>query len=259
MLSAHSAPFLIHGHRMHLANSRAPSPAFILSIVHGRYEPGTTRLLERVLKPGMIVLDVGAHVGYFALLAARLVGSEGTVFAFEPDPSNFELLQKNIALNSYATVATFRKAVAECSGPMTLFLDAKGRDRNSLVSDGEPLSGQDTVEVETVSLDEFLEGKNIKTVDLLKIDAEGAECSILRGMRRSLHSGRVSKMIFEFTPAACEAAGVTPEEFLGQLTDSGFDLYRIEMTGDLMPVSSSGLSLLVAQVRAKGACSLFAE
>lgn len=259
MLMACSRPFHIHGHRMYLATSRSPSVAFTLSMLLDRYESGTTHLLERVVKPRMTVLDVGAHVGYFALLAARLVGSGGAIFAFEPDPSNFELLQRNIALNSYVNVSILQKAVAECSGPMRLFLDGKGSDRNSLVWNNKSRFGQCAVEVETVSLDEFLEARDIRRVDFLKIDAEGAECAILRGMRRSLQSGKILRMIFEFAPAACEAADILPEEFLGQLTDSGFHLYQIEMSGDLVPVSSSKLGLLVEQVRPKGGCNLFAE
>lgn len=260
MLSARSKPFLIRSHRMWLTNSGSPSLAYTLSMVMGRYDQGTTRLVERLLKPGMTVIDVGAHVGYFALEFARLVGAEGKVYAFEPDSSNLELLMKNISLNTYGNISTHKQALAEHSGWARLFLNSKGSDRHSLLVDKEqPPQNQNTTEVETLSLDEFLEELDWPTIDLLKIDAEGAEYSIIKGMRRSLEARKVRIMIFEFTPSACEANGIMPEKFLWNLYDSGFDLYWIEATGELAPIPRQDFDVLIGQIQARGACNLLAE
>lgn len=256
---AHGHPFQIHGHQMYLANSGGPSVAFTVSMILDRYETGTTRLVERILKPGMVFLDVGAHAGYFSLLAARQVGPHGSVFAFEPAPTNFELLQRNIALNGYKNISAFPIAGAENSARMKLSLDAKGNDRHSLVLVEEPGSMQNTVEVDTISIDDFLERSDVNTVDLMKIDAEGAECAILRGLRRSLTEGKVRRLVFEFSPSACEAAGIAPDKFLTQMADFGFRLYRIEGAEGLIRISGSNVTSLVDQVKAKGACNFFAE
>jgi FkbM family methyltransferase len=255
-----SKPFLIHGQQMYLVNSRSPSPAFVLSMILDRYEPATTRFLERTLRPGMTVVDVGAHVGFFTLLAARLVGSHGRVYAFEPDPSNYAMLEKNIALNSYGHVVTVQKAVASDSGEATLLLDPRGNDRNVLIDKSEGLSaGRHGVEIETIGLDAFLEKAQLERVHLLKMDVEGAEYAAIQGMSRSLQAGKVEAMIFEFTPAACEPSGVSPEKFIRQIVNFGFSLYQLQPEGEIVPVAAPEMNLLIAKARTSGSCNLLAR
>lgn len=256
LLSTHSSPFLVHGHQMYLANSRSPSLGLTLRMILDRYDPPTTQLLERLLERGMVFVDVGAHVGYFALLAARLVGPSGRVYAFEPDPSNFTLLERNIALNSYRNVVPTRRAVSERSGRATLFLDARGSDRNSLFPETEKSS---TVEIETVGLDEFFEVERLDQVDVLKIDAEGAEMAVMRGMRRAAEAGKIRKVIFEFTPLACESSGAGPVDFLRQINCLGFDLCQLGLTGETIPLSEGDFGSLVEIARSRGSCNLLAS
>ncbi len=85
-------------------------------------EPETARLFKEVIRPGDTVVDIGANVGFFSLLAARLVGTAGRVYAFEPEPQNFALLTKNIALNGYTHVVAYRKAVWRRAGLVKLYL-----------------------------------------------------------------------------------------------------------------------------------------
>jgi FkbM family methyltransferase len=245
---------------MYLSNSRAPSLAFTLALILDRYETGTTSLFERALKSGMTVIDIGAHAGYYALLAARLVGSQGRVFAFEPDPANCQLLQKNVSLNSYANIAICPRAVAERSGRSRLLLDPRGNDRNALIQDTERTNGVESkysTEVETISVDDFLEETRVEGVDLLKIDAEGAECGILRGMSRALSRAAVQRMIMEFCPVACEQDGITPEALLRRIVDYGLAIYCIGRTGDTTPVRETQFDSLIEDARKKGSTNLF--
>lgn len=151
------------------------------------FEPVTTKFLKDTLKPGMTFVDVGAHVGYFTLLASSLVGSEGKVFAFEPHPDNFELLQLNITANHASNVMAWEKAAAAMPGGMQLY--SYGDDKRMYHS----LTPQDithphdaptgeAIRVETVLLDDMLPDK----VDVVKIDVEGAEPYVLRGFVRLL-------------------------------------------------------------------------
>src|ERR1017187_7387482 len=97
-------PFVVDGHKMFLSAANAPSLIFVNSVLHDQYEPETKILLSNIIRPGMTFLDVGAHVGHYTLLAARLVGPTGHVYAFEPEPENYAILTKNIALNGYTNV-----------------------------------------------------------------------------------------------------------------------------------------------------------
>ncbi len=256
VLSARSRPFLVHGHKMYLANSQSPSLGLALSMMLDHYEPLTTRLLEHVVGPGMTFVDVGAHVGYFTLLAARLVGPGGRVYAFEPDPSSFALLERNIALNSHKNIVPVPRAVSSHSGRATLFLDQRGSDRNTLL----PESGRSSsIEIDTVALDEFFELECINKVDVLKIDAEGAEDQVIRGMTLSAAAGKVRTVVFEFTPFACESSGTAPSDFLRQIRDLGFELHQFGPAGETLPLPDGGFGPLIGAAWSTGSCNLIAS
>jgi len=89
------------------------------------YEPYETKLFKQVMKEEMVVVDVGAHIGYFTLMAAKLVGAKGKVYAFEPDPSNYRLLVKSIHENGYRNVVAIQKAVSNKKQKTVLFLNKK--------------------------------------------------------------------------------------------------------------------------------------
>src|SRR4051812_32772734 len=88
-----------------------------LEALMGQYEPETTRLFKKVLKPGMTFVDVGAHIGYFSRLAAKLVGEKGTVRAFEPVVENFPLLKSNLAMFPNAKI--FQEALSDHAGTIS--------------------------------------------------------------------------------------------------------------------------------------------
>jgi FkbM family methyltransferase len=93
------------------------------------YEAGTTRLFQVLLKPGMTVVDVGAHIGYYTVLASRLVREEGRVYAFEPDPDTFAVLIENIKTKAIPNVLPIQKAVADRIGDAILYLGKERIDR----------------------------------------------------------------------------------------------------------------------------------
>lgn len=96
----------VQGHKMFLDSK----DSLRLSI-HGIYEPLETELAKKEVKKGNVVLDIGANIGYYTLIFAKLVGEDGKVFAFEPDPTNFALLKKNVEMNGYKNVMFVQKAV----------------------------------------------------------------------------------------------------------------------------------------------------
>lgn len=187
------------------------------------YEPLTGRLFTQTISPGAVVLDIGAHVGHYTLLAAHATGPDGRVFAFEPATENFELLRRNIRANGYKNVVALQKAVASRSGRRMLLL-SESPDSHGFYE--HPLSpARGTYAVDCVSVDDFI-GED--RVDVVKIDIEGAESEALEGMDVTLDRNRDLVLFLEFNPSCIERAGVDPAALIGHLTSVGFDIRIID-------------------------------
>lgn len=212
---------LVHGHRMLFE----PGSECYLDMTSGTWEPGTTRLVESLLEPGMVFVDVGSHIGYYALLAARKVGPSGKVYAFEPAPANHAILVENITLNGYQNIVPVQKAVSDRQGTATFFLHA-----NPVGHSFHPETlgkSQTAITVETTSLDDFFEGAGWPPVHLVKMDIEGAEPAALRGMAKLLERNRDLRLIVEYIPHILERAGESPLHFLEEIRGLGFTIQVI--------------------------------
>ena len=189
----------------------------------GGYEKETMEYCKRALKPGMTFVDVGANIGLFTLVAARAVGPEGHVYAFEPDSGNADLLEKNVRQNGYDNVKIIRKAVSDCSGSCTLFQSGfnPGDHRTYNVS-----KSRKAVLIESISLDEYF--KFGTQIDMIKIDIEGSEESALKGMQRILNDNPHLQMIIECWPSELRAAGTDPLEIFQSLEKREFSLSFID-------------------------------
>lgn len=190
--------------------------------VYGLFEPGTIILIKKLLKEGMTFLDLGAHRGYYTLLASKLVGEKGRVFAFEPAPENFALLERNVKGRSNMTLV--QKAVSNKSGTTRLFLSSKNTANHSLYDAGD---SRESVEVEVISLDEFFKDKDSK-IDVIKMDIEGAEMSALDGMPNIIKENENLRIITEFNPRALQVSGCLPLSFLERLVEYGFKLQVVD-------------------------------
>jgi FkbM family methyltransferase len=220
-------PSEVNGQKMFLAAKGHYPP---IDMALDRYEPETTQLFKRLLSPGMVVVDVGGHVGYFSLLAARLVGATGKVFTFEPDPTNYDLLVKNIALNGHKNILPTNRAVSNTVGSRELYLIGLDNGRHSTHRHPN-LPEQGAVTVTATTLDAFLQEQGWPKVDLVKVDVEGAEFEVLSGMRRVLERSETIKLILEFKPTLLQDAGVEPEKFLHLLETLGFEVRSIDVGG----------------------------
>ena len=181
----------------------------------GIYEAYETHLFRSVVKEGMTVVDIGANVGYYTLLAAELVGINGRVFAFEPDPGNYELLKKNVELNRYSNVETRKKAMSDRTGSVTLYVDGANFGNRSFAKRNIVVDGG-AFDAQTTTLDEFCaDYMGDRQIDVLKIDAQGAEGLILKGAVITL-SKSTPKVFMEFEPEMLRNLGTDP---LGLLRD----------------------------------------
>jgi FkbM family methyltransferase len=149
----------------------------IFRILNGTYEREQTRLFEQLLRPGGVVLDVGANVGYYTLLASVLVGDGGAVHAFEPEPRNAEFLRRHLRINRRRNVTVQQAAVSDRAGTAR-FAFGSGTGTGHLGETGE-------LEVRTLRLDDYC-AEHALAPAALKIDVEGAEMSVLQGARETL-------------------------------------------------------------------------
>lgn len=219
--------FNINGYKMILDLRDAGD----MSIFKGQYEQFTTKIIENLLKSNDVVIDIGAFVGYFTLLMAKLV-KNGMVYSFEPTPETYKKLEKNIKINKFKNILLFNKAVFDKLGTATLNFMKDNNSGNTLFSSKESMS---EIVVETFNLDSL----NLENVNFIKIDAEGAEFKILKGATRLIENSLNLKMIIEFFPLTLKRAGENPINLLNFIKEKGFIIKNInEETRELEDVKN---------------------
>ena len=162
------------------------------SFVYGTWEPEVIGAVTATVKSGMTVIDIGAHIGYYTLLFAKCVGPNGHVAAFEPLPSNFALLQKNIQLNNLQNVRLLNQAVFSRTQGITISVpdDQPNPGSGSMYNE----KGVKQYHVDAVSLDDFCEQSALRP-DILKMDVEGAEYDVLMGAVKTIGRCRPKLLI----------------------------------------------------------------
>ena len=134
------------------------------------------------IKKNDIVIDIGAHIGYFTIYAANSA-NEGTVYSIEPYKESFEILKKNLKLNNLTNVKSFHIAISKVTEQITLYIDKKNQIGNSIFKTDETIESE---KVESFSLKDFVKSNKIEKIDFLKIDCEGAEFKILLNFDKEL-------------------------------------------------------------------------
>lgn len=210
-----------------------PKDSLYLSI-NPAWDKHVVEFVKKEVKKEDTVLDIGANIGYFTLLFARLVGEHGKVFAFEPHPVNFGLLKKNICINNYSNVILNQKAATNKTGVVELFLHRKSHGGHSLYK------GRYTntsTKVEAIRLDDYFKNYDGK-IDFIKMDIEGSEGEAFLGMLSLLKKNDHIKIVTEFAPFMLRASSVQPEEYLRLLVEQGFKLFAInEQTAVAEPIT----------------------
>jgi len=158
-----------------------------LKLIH---EPLVTELIKREVKHGDTLLDIGAHIGYFTLILARLVGEGGRVFAFEPDPSKFAIFEKNVRANGYRNVILVQKAVSNTTEKALLYSPL-----GDLRIIYKPEEASDFIEVEAIRLDDCFKASECR-IDFAKIDLEGAEGAVIQGISREISTDQSAQGLF---------------------------------------------------------------
>jgi FkbM family methyltransferase len=184
----------------------------------GRYELPVQEALSEMLKPGDVFYDVGANFGFFSLLAGRLVGSDGVVYAFEPVRENAAMIERNARLNQMHNITVFEVALSDRTGRSELLL-ANYPGGAALKSAGPPPDFAGSLEVKTSTIDDFVGLRRGRPPDVVKIDVEGAELDVLHGMVNTLKetSGKLIIEVDDADRQRCEKKLNACRDFLGNL------------------------------------------
>lgn len=157
----------------------------------GTYEPELQAALRKMIRPGAVIYDVGANIGYVSLLLAKAAGETGRVYAFEALPENTERWRKNVELNGMTPrLSLFAGAVTQAAGPVRFLVHSSGGMGKAAGSGGRNDEYQSEVTVPGISLDEFVYGQGNPQPQAVKMDIEGGEVLALPGMRRVLAEAR---------------------------------------------------------------------
>lgn len=197
----------------------------------GVWEPNITAWFMRLLKPGDVVLDVGANVGYYTLLSSKLVGSAGKVYAVKPSPSIRGRLENNLRLNHPDNVSVLPFAAWSSQGQATFHIHGKDCGSSSL-STLEDCAATETVDL--VRLDDVLDRRDAARLRIVKLDIEGAEYHALQGLRATLAAAPNAVVLCELNPALLSALGGSIEEVALLVGELGFrgnvvpNDYRVE-------------------------------
>lgn len=212
-------PCWVQGHRMFL-DSRDSLGLSADEI----WEPLETALVKKEVRSGDVVLDIGANIGYYTLILARLVGENGRVFAFEPEPENFDLLKKNVEINGYRNAVLVKKGVSDVNGKTRLYLSEENRGDHRVYDSRDD---RNSMEIETIRLDDYFKDYEGR-IDFIKMDIQGAEGKALQGMPLLLQKFKELKIIMEFWPTVLKKAGTEPGDLLGFLLNHDFKIYNID-------------------------------
>jgi len=190
------------------------------------YEPSTVNLLRENIKPGMTTVDIGANIGYITTLLAGLVGPEGRVYSFEPEPNNYAILWDNIVTRKLARVFPVNAGLYDSAGDMTMHLSPHNLGMHSMTywEDGWP-----AIRVPVVTYDEFF-GPD-RSIDFVKLDVEGSEAAVLAGASYLMGPQGPSMLLMELNVNMQQRAARPMDAVLHDLIHAGFKLSIIRDNG----------------------------
>lgn len=187
------------------------------------WEPFETEVFCRLCRAGDFVLDIGSNIGWYSVLAARIIGSSGRLLALEPDPDNFGILARNMARCGSGSVELRQIAAGEASSEVELFLSDSNLGDHRLFDDG---SRRSSIRIPMLTLDALLAGE-MRLPTIVKCDTQGSEARILLGARETLRKAWRPIFLLEFWPFGLSGSGSDPLALWQTLQELGYRMYEV--------------------------------
>lgn len=201
-------------------------------VIDGYWEMWLTEALAETIKPGMTVVDIGANLGYFTILMADLVGPDGAVHAFEPNPELVSKLARSVSINGFYDTVTLHEQALGDSEALVRLIVPENEPKNGYLAEWE--EGAAELQLQTRRFDSYVE---LLAADVIKIDADTSELAIWRGLAGRLTNPRPLTIFLEFAAARYDDAG----GFLDELIAHGFSLAELTLDDGILPTSKTAV------------------
>ncbi len=212
---------------------------FICDSIFGKgYENAESSFMRRFVKPGMTVLDVGAHRGFHSLLLSKRVGGHGRLLCFEPSPADAKRLRLHLKINSCRNAEVFEYALGEDDGSADLYTVPKNSVLNSLRPPDTEFQTS-TKRVAVRKLDDALSQAHVERVNFVKLDVEGGELGVLKGAQRLLSSTPRPLILCEVLEQRTRPWGYPPRLIIEYLRQKGFVWFELNDKAKLLPIPST--------------------
>lgn len=208
-------------------------------IIDGKFETAEYSFVRRFLQPGMTVLDIGAHHGFYTLLSARLVGSGGRVFAFEPSPRERKALLRHVNLNRFKNVQVQALALGIEKKQADLYVVEGSQTGCNSLRPPIVLSGTSSISVPVMPLDDWLSGQKLDRVDFIKLDVEGGELEVLKGASNLLERRPRPVILAEVQDLRTLAWGYKAKDVIEYLREKGYKWFCPSADGSIEELDTS--------------------
>ena len=171
-------------------------------LTNGTYEPALLAEIKSILKKGSTFIDGGANIGFFSIIGSKLVGSKGTIVAFEPTPLTLKYLNQNITINKVSNIIVSDKGLSSTEKVMSFLIKKNSEENSILKNESKKFQiNEKKININTITIDKFCKKNNLKKVDLIKLDIEGQELEAIKGSKDVLLNNKNIKIIFELNIA----------------------------------------------------------
>lgn len=199
--------------------------SYFCKLIYSSFEEAEINFIKSFLQPGDCFFDIGANIGLFSLHASPKIRENGCIYAFEPTPTTYERLQKNIILNNFKNIKTENIGMSYSVDTVEFHISNNGYDAwNSIVPLSE-LDNYSTINVNTNTIDNFIKSRMIKHVDLVKVDVEGWELNVLKGAAELMSRHDAPVLMVEFTEENAFSAGYYCGELFDYVKSFGYEWY----------------------------------
>jgi FkbM family methyltransferase len=203
------------------------------------WEPGEQAVIKRVVRRGDVVFDIGAHFGEHCVLLSSIVGPEGRVIAFEPNPERIDNLSRTVQQHGNGAVLAF--AVSDASGDAVLFVPEFHVTASLRDWTAGGVGRIKTTVCRQATLDDLIRNNTVPTPDFVKCDVEGAELLAFKGARQLLNRREAPAVMYEANYPGAQAFGLSitaSTDFLRSLPEPGYSIFRVQPQGGLVPVDA---------------------